>query len=298
MSKGTLKDDIERICMEIIEEIRKQNANEGMDLDYDKKEVAFNDKHQKGVVTDLSKLPYVYSVYVGIPGFERVTAYSILRRTDLVVYQNNEKSIPQDGNPLIYAFKNERGWKFRSKADKKLFVDVIKGATDKLSKYYPIGFSIMIPSANNLNSWFASVIKGYCKNATICDTFLRKLSANEVLAMAKLPNSKIMKLPNKNDAKKFIDILTKDVEKMNEKGGVFRSHLLSDSDLRNLIANTMTYSSDEQISKLSRYINGKDIFLIDDTISKVRSIKEAISIITTCFYPKSISVLTLFSEYN
>ena len=298
MGKGTLKEEIERICMEIIEERYKQNTNEGMDLDYDKREVAFNDKHEKGVVTDLSKLPYRYSVYIGLPGFERVTAYSILRRTDLVVYQNGGKSIPQDGNPLIYAFKNEKGWKFRSKADKKSFVDVIKSSTNKLSQYYPIGFSIMIPSANNLNSWFASVIKNYCKNATICNTFLRKLSANEVLAMAKQPNSDIMKLPDKNEAKKFIDMLTKDVEKMNEKGGIFRSHLLSDGDLRDYIANTMTYSGDDQISKLSCYINGKDIFLIDDTISKVRSIKEAIGIITTCFYPKSISILTLFSEYN
>ena len=56
--------------------------------------------------------------------------------------------------------------------------------------------------------------------------------------------------------------------------------------------------SPDRYAKDSKIINGQDILIIDDTISRGQSIKEACQIMLESYAPKSITVLTLLSKLN
>ena len=56
--------------------------------------------------------------------------------------------------------------------------------------------------------------------------------------------------------------------------------------------------SNDKYAKYANKINGQDVLLIDDTISRGQTIKEACDIIQDSYAPKSITVLTLLSKLN
>lgn len=83
---------------------------------------------------------------------------------------------------------------------------------------------------------------------------------------------------------------------MDEKrGGTFSRHLIKDKNMRNVLLNTLKISLD-RYAKDSKIINGQDILIIDDTISRGQTIKEACQIMLESYAPKSITVLTLMSR--
>lgn len=83
---------------------------------------------------------------------------------------------------------------------------------------------------------------------------------------------------------------------MDEKrGGTFSRHLIKDKNMRNVLLNTLKISPD-RYAKDSKIINGQDILIIDDTISRGQTIKEACQIMLESYAPKSITVLTLMSR--
>ena len=43
-------------------------------------------------------------------------------------------------------------------------------------------------------------------------------------------------------------------------------------------------------------INGKDILLLDDSIAAGQTVESAINALKTCYEPKSISLITIFSK--
>ena len=67
--------------------------------------------------------------------------------------------------------------------------------------------------------------------------------------------------------------------------------------MRNVLLNTLKVSPD-RYAKDSKIINGQDILIIDDTISRGQSIKEACRIMMESYAPKSITVLTFSSGLN
>ena len=56
--------------------------------------------------------------------------------------------------------------------------------------------------------------------------------------------------------------------------------------------------SDDRFAEFANKINGQDILIIDDTISRGQTIKEVCQIISDSYAPKSITVLTLLSKLN
>ena len=73
---------------------------EGIDIDRVNRTVSFNDNHENNVDTSLTNNPTFKADIVN-----GVEVWSIFQR---------KRSINGDGNPLIYAYKNEKGWKFNS----------------------------------------------------------------------------------------------------------------------------------------------------------------------------------------
>ena len=82
-----------------------------------------------------------------------------------------------------------------------------------------------------------------------------------------------------------------------KKNGIFSRHLVKDNNMRDVLMNTLKLSPD-RYAKDSKLINGQDILIIDDTISRGQTIKEACKIILESYAPKSITVLTLLSKLH
>jgi hypoxanthine-guanine phosphoribosyltransferase len=58
-------------------------------------------------------------------------------------------------------------------------------------------------------------------------------------------------------------------------------------------------ASDDSCAEFANKINGHNILIVDDTISRGQTIKEACNIMAESYSPKSITVLTLLSKlYN
>ena len=80
-----------------------------------------------------------------------------------------------------------------------------------------------------------------------------------------------------------------------ERDGYFTRHFVKNPTMRNLLTQTLKLSKDAA-ARYAKDIDGKDVLLIDDSISRGQTIKEACTIISENYEPKSITVLTLFSK--
>lgn len=68
-----------------------------------------------------------------------------------------------------------------------------------------------------------------------------------------------------------------------------------DTELRSTITNTIKVNND-LLEEYKEDINGKHILIIDDTITMCQTFKSAYDAITSVYFPKSITGLTMFSE--
>ena len=80
-----------------------------------------------------------------------------------------------------------------------------------------------------------------------------------------------------------------------KRNGYFSRHLVKNKEMREVLDFTFKIS-DDMFAEFANKINGQDILIIDDTISRGQSIKEACQIIMESYAPKSITVLTLLSR--
>ena len=82
-----------------------------------------------------------------------------------------------------------------------------------------------------------------------------------------------------------------------ERNGYFSRHLIKNKEMRDVLDFTFKVSED-RFAEFANKINGQNILIIDDTISRGQSIKEACKIMMESYAPKSITVLTLLSKLN
>lgn len=262
----------------------EQIIKEGIDIDYDNLSVAYNPSHQKNIDTSIENNPTISDEYGN-----GVTVYSLLKRKGGNV---------MDGNPLLYAFKNERGWHFKSDDDKYAILKQIDAIAEKFASMYPLGFTILIPSGNHLNRMIGEIVRYKGKGVVIVDDVLTKVTTEEVMDVVMEKNS-LFHQYYKNNMDMALRQLKTYLDKMDEeKNGYFTRHYVRDSKMRDIINKTLKLS-DDAVARYSKVIDGKDILLIDDSISRGQTIKEACQILLENYEPKSITVLTLFSKlYN
>lgn len=281
-------DKLKKLINEALFEYYTNTVSEGINVDYDNNTVEFDETHDNRVVTSLQKLPFVS--YTQLNDGTRITIYSIFKRLKI----NNNKR--DDGNPLVYALKNENGWTFKTEEDRKAIENRIIEVINKIVSLYNVGFTLVIPSTNQLNYHLASLVEACATNCEICKSALVKMSANEVFNEAIKPGSKFYERYKNSNFQEKVNQLKTYINAMNQEGGKFRYHLIKDSDMRKTISNTLKLSSNGAISELSNKITQKDVLLIDDTISTGKTLIEAANILKDSFSPKSITALTLFSR--
>ena len=276
---------LEKIVSESVEKTLKKIGfltEYGIDVDRDRMEVTYNPKHQKNLDTSIENNPSF--TVENIEGIE-VHKYSLFQR------KADDKG---DGNPALYSLKREKNWVMTNKKD---FLKQLNLVLDKFLEEHPQEVIIPLPSTNILNNQFLNSIIKKLEKVVVCRP-LMKMTTNEIWDACEEKDSYFRKYwANQNiDLNQAYDNLSQNLLWMDKNNnGIFSFHYIKDMKMRESITCTMKCAPEEYIT-FNKDINGKDILLIDDSITKGQSIRDAIHAIKELYNPKSISVLTIFSD--
>jgi hypothetical protein len=270
--------EIRKAIRKIISEYNRYLI-EGIDIDNESKTVSFNSGHENNIDTSILLNP-TYDEINGIP------IISIFKRKD-----NLDKT---DGNPLIYALKNKRGWKFQNPQQDilnllKQFIRI----SEKIKPEYEA--IITVPSGNPLNTHFLHRLNKIIKAKVKVTDYLSKLNADDV--WEDYVDWGRLKRDFSAEYEKTKAELLRYFKKMeSENDNMFSFRYISNVKLRKYITKTMWVENPEEQIKYAPFINDKNILILDDTISSGASISEMCKEIISSFTPKSITVITLFSR--
>lgn len=257
--------------------------NEGIDFDPQTKTVSYNPSHEENVDTSIEHNPTKDGDIV-----PNVEVWSIFKR---------KRGLRGDGNPLVYALKGEEGWTFRDESDRNAIEKQFDAIATKFATMYPVGVTILMPSGSELNMHIADVVMSKSRNAELIKGVICKLTTEEVDDIVLDFNSKFREFYKDEfnskyyELGRYLDLMDK------ERNGYFSRHLIKNNQMRDVLDSTLKLSND-RFAEFANKINGQDILIIDDTISRGQSIKEACHIMMDSYAPKSITVLTLLSKLN
>lgn len=250
-------------------DIEHSNLIEGIDIDNIKKVVRFNNSHEDNTNTSEYLNPSIYKI-------KDIDVISIFKRK-----QNTDKN---DGNPLIHALKGNYNWKIDDKSVFQLFKQFIKISKKIKDNYNTI---ISVQSSSSLNTNFLYRLNKIIKSETQITDIFNKLSASEIL-------EKYIDTPNMSE--KDANIIVNALRGMITKDNYFTYKEIP-INLRKYICQSCTIYGNNML-KYSSNINGKDILILDDTISSGETISDNVKVIRDTFTPKSITVITLFSALS
>lgn len=249
---------------------------EGLNIDVDNKTVSLTDNHNSGIDFSLVNNP----VYDKHNGYDVI---SIFKRTSLTDINNTQR----DGNPFIYALKNKNGWKFNITSEEinkyiRRFLNVCKKINNKYDTI------IITPSVSDINEKFMNVISKQVNANNIINEYFVKLSKEEIIDDDLIDIERIRK-DYGNSFNKVMSEIHRSFRRM--KGETFEAKYVKREYLKYI--KYIETNGDDNIRK---YIDDKDILLLDDTISSEETVSQCIDVILSNFIPKSITIITLLSK--
>lgn len=249
---------------------------EGLNIDVDNKTVSLTDAHNSGIDFSLVNNP-VYDKHNGY------NVISIFKRTSLTDINNTQI----DGNPFIYALKKKNGWKFNITSEEinkyiRRFLNVCKKINNKYDTI------IITPSASELNEKFMKAISRQVDANNIINEYFVKLSKEEIIDDDLIDIERIRK-DYGNLFNKVMSEIHRSFRRM--KGETFEAKYVKKEYLKYI--KYIETNGDDDIRK---YIDDKDILLLDDTISSGETVSQCINGILSNFIPKSITIITLLSK--
>lgn len=278
-----MKNKINQLVNEAVAQAIDSVINEGIDFDPHTKTVSYNPSHEENVDTSIEHNPTMDGDIV-----PNVQVWSIFKR---------KRGLRGDGNPLVYALKGECGWTFRDESDRNAIEKQFDAIATKFATMYPVGVTILMPSGSELNMHIADVVMSKSRNAELIKGVICKLTTEEVDDIVLDFNSKFREFYKDEfnskyyELGRYLDLMDK------ERNGYFSRHLIKNNQMRDVLDSTLKLS-DDKFAEFANKINDQDILIIDDTISRGQSIKEACQIMLESYAPKSITVLTLLSKLN
>lgn len=272
---------MDKIVNEAVAQSIDSVINEGIDFDPNTKTVSYNPSHEENVDTSIEHNPTMDGNIV-----PNVQVWSIFKR---------KRGLRGDGNPLVYALKGEGGWTFRNERDRIAIERQFDAIATKFASMYPVGVTILMPSGSELNMHIADVVMSKSRNAELIEGVICKLTTEEVDDIVLDFNSKFREFYKDEfnskyyELGRYLDLMDK------ERNGYFSRHLVKNNQMRDVLDSTLKLSND-RFAEFANKINGQDVLIIDDTISRGQTIKEACQIMLESYAPKSITVLTLLSK--
>lgn len=270
---------MDKIVNEAVAQSIDSVINEGIDFDPHTKTVSYNPSHEENVDTSIEHNPTMDGDIV-----PNVQVWSIFKR---------KRGLRGDGNPLVYALKGEGGWTFRDESDRNAIEKQFDAIATKFATMYPVGVTILMPSGSELNMHIADVVMSKSRNAELIKGVICKLTTEEVDDIVLDFNSKFREFYKDEfnskyyELGRYLDLMDK------ERNGYFSRHLIKNNQMRDVLDSTLKLS-DDRFAEFANKINDQDVLIIDDTISRGQSIKEACQIMLESYAPKSITVLTIF----
>ena len=268
-----------------------KHINEGFDI-FKNRRLHFTDAHEEILDTSFDGNA-TYSKMFSKELNDKIMVYSIFKR----MIQHNRKG---DSNPVLYALKDEHNWSFNDSGDRKKFWRRFEILLKKFLEQHQNEFDsvIVIPSSNRLNKDIVKSIKDIAANVGIKYVVEQGLHtvSTEVVEDSVYANDSYFKQYYGDEWEDYLPMLKKYLDKMdNENNGLFKYHLIDDKDMRMSIINTLEIDK-EYAFLYERYVNGKNVLIVDDSITYGQSIRNAIHAIAQAYVPKSVSVLTMFSR--
>ena len=236
----------------------------GIDITNDN-QVLFNNTHQKLVNTDINSNPTTTIVH-------NISIYSIYKRI-------KTRSNQWDGNPLIYALKNQKGYRL-SRNELKKFLYSFHYILNKLLEDKKYDLILVLPSSSNVAKGVAKqVSKSLTPNLIVYDIF-EKQSVSEVIEKIDISIVK-----NKRKLKEIKHQLSK-LQKM-DKSKTFS--------MKNVAPKIREYFVPLKLESEFDFTHYKNILIVDDLLATGNSIKSAKDIILTQNDKVNIEGLCLFS---
>ena len=249
---------------------------EGLNINVDNKTVSLTDNHNSGIDFSLVNNP----VYDKHNGYDVI---SIFKRTPLTDINNTRR----DGNPFIYALKNKNGWKFNITTSEitkyiRRFLNICKKINNKYDTI------IITPSASELNEKFMKTISRQVDANNIINEYFVKLSKEEIIDDDLIDIERI-----RNDYGSSFNKVMSEIHRSfrRMKGETFEAKYVKKEYLKYI--KYIETNGDDNIRK---YIDDKNILLLDDTISSGETVSQCINGILSNFMPKSITIITLLSK--
>ena len=266
MRKNELCSIVENTTFENIEQ-------EGINVDGRK--VTMTDKHEKLVNTSLINNPTCTKDII-----PRIEVWSLFQR---------KVGGLNDGNPLLYALKGEKDYEL---TNQEFVYKRIEDLCELFIQKHPnMSATIAVPSTNPLNKYFTSLYKRKSNNTMVIDNLFVKMSVEEVDDYIYKKDSAFRKKYGAQYEQKH-QMFEHYCSAMED--GIFRLHLIKDIEMRKVIDRTIKLE-DKFYGTYMSAINGKDILILDDSITTGQSLREVYQIIADCYEPKSITILTLMS---
>ena len=253
-----------------------------------------DDQSSDILYTYLDAKPVTENIYVSELG-DYIKAYSIFTRTKKSNHKNDN-----DSNPVLYALKNEKRWRFESDFNKKQFWNRFSLLLQNFLFDHKNEFdtTIVIPSSNRLNKEIIDEIEKYAVEVGIKNIIrggLRTIPTDVVRERVLQHNSFFQRYWKDLWIEKMDELDEYLYEMDDKKNGLFEYHMITDINLRKSIIHTLEVDK-SRIHQYKEHINNKNILLVDDSITLGQSIRNAIFAITQAYVPKSISILTMFSK--
>lgn len=195
-----------------------------------------------------------------------------------------------DTDPLVYSLTNKEGWHFRRQEDHDAIEKQFNLVACKFAGMYPMEVTIIIPGVNELNYRIVEVVMSKSANAQLIQGVICKMTTEEVNDIVLEMGSKFREYYKGRFNDAYYQLCTY-LEEMDEKrNDTFSRQFVIDQDMRNVLDMTLKVSED-RYAEFANKINGQHVLIIDDTISRGQSIKNACEIMSDSYAPKSITVL-------
>ena len=303
MNKELLKENISESVKDILKKYNISDINEsnilisinncidnifeGIDIDQRKRLVSFNPNHQNYVDTNDPWNPK--------PIYNEVEGYKVIS-----IFKRKETEDKHDGNPVIYALKDIRGWKFKNPSyDIFALLRRFVSVTKELKENFDV--IITTPSSNKLNTEVLYRIRRLINHETSYEDFFYKYGANDVYENF-LDTNYLETHYNEDEQEHIHDLLYEAISNMmkhkENKGndGIFSYKFILQQELRKCIIKSLGINKlyKDEIT-YGKYLNGKKILVIDDTVTSGKTISDSATAIKDMYDPESITFLTLFS---
>lgn len=276
-----IKEALRNSIDNVLNEGNDMALNEGIDIDTTNRIVSFNNAHQDNVDTNDYIHPYIIS-------------NTIRNNNVLSIFERKDNDEGNDGNPLVYALKNIRGWRFANpKQDIMALLRRFVSVTTSLQMNFDT--LILTPSNNDLNNKVFSYLMRLLNFDNSFSSLFRKLTVSEVYE--NYYDENYFDSLSDIEAKHARMEMNKAFRSMNLKNnGVFSYKYISTLAYRESIERSLSIEFDDDLSMQYRNaINGKNVLVLDDTVASGKTLSDSAEAIRSMFDPLSITFLTLFS---